>query len=119
MFNGKITKENNSNVTKMLYEVLHEMALSRADSIEHPVSLSLFLLEMGVDDPNVEDRLIKKSVEIFFSVEDPTELTTKDFQKEFQRISPLVSDSGSVRYILRWIGLYDFPKIYPVAINLV
>ena len=53
MFNGKITKENNSNVTKMLYEVVHEMALSRADSIEHPVSLSLFLLEMGVDDPNV------------------------------------------------------------------
>ena len=61
MFNGIVTKENNDNVTKMLYEAVHEMALSRGDSIEYPVSLSLFLLNMGVDDPSVEDKLIKKS----------------------------------------------------------
>ena len=119
MFNGIVTKENNDNVTKMLYEAVHEMALSRGDSIEYPVSLSLFLLNMGVDDPSVEDKLIKKSVEMIFSAKDPMELTTKDFQKEFKKISSLISDSGSIKYILRWIGLYDVPKVYPVAVNLV
>ncbi|MBP2058294.1 hypothetical protein J2Z60_001473 [Lactobacillus colini] len=119
MFNGNVTKENNLAVTKMLYEAVHEMALSRSDTIEHPVSLSLFLLEMGVDDVSIEDKLIKKAVEMVFSAEDPMELTTEDFQREFKKISLLIGDAGSVKYILRWIGMYDVPKIYPVAVNLV
>ncbi|GHV96849.1 hypothetical protein lacNasYZ03_01050 [Lactobacillus nasalidis] len=119
MFYGLITDENNANVTKMLFEAMHEMALSQGDAIEHPVSLSLFLLGMGVDDPTVEDKLVKKAVEMYFSSEDPMKLTTEDFQKEFAKISPLITDRGSIKYILRWIGLYNFPKIYPVAISII
>lgn len=85
MFNGSITKENNANVTKMLYEAVHEMALVQSNTIEHPMSLSLFLLDMGVDDASVEDKLIKKAVEMIFSAEDPMELTTEDFQREFKK----------------------------------
>lgn len=119
MFNGNVTKENNANVTQILFEAMHEIALSQVDAIDHPVSLSLFLLEMGVDDPSVEDKLIKKTVDMVFSGDDPMQLTTEDFQREFKKISPLINDSGSVNYILRWIGLYDVPKVYPVAMNLV
>lgn len=79
MFNGNVTKENNANVTQMLFETMHEMALAQGDAIDHPVSLSLFLLEMGVDDPTVEDKLIKKTVDLVFSADDPMQLTTEDF----------------------------------------
>lgn len=119
MFNGKITEENNLAVTKMLFESVHEMALAQSNTIEHPVSLSLHLLEMGVDDETIEDQLIKKAVDMVFSAKDPMELTTEDFQKEFEKNSPLIANASSVKYILRWIGMYAVPKIYPVAVNLV
>lgn len=32
----------------MLFEAMHEMALSQGNAIEHPVSLSLFLLEWAL-----------------------------------------------------------------------
>lgn len=118
MYNGMITEENHAAITKMLVEAMQEMALSRNDSIESPVSLSLFLLEMGVDDPTVEDKLVKKTVDMVFSAEDAMKLTTQDFQKEFAKISPLIADEGSVKYIVRWIGMYFVPKVYPVFFNL-
>lgn len=74
---------------------------------------------MGVDDSTVEDKLLKKSIEMYFSVEDPMKLTIADFQKKFAKVSPLITDRGSIKYILRWIGLYNFPKIYPVAISII
>ncbi len=49
-------------------------------------------------------------------------LTVQDFQKEFHKISNLITDdpdaTGAIQYIVLWIGMHLIPRVYPVAMNL-
>ena len=67
----------------MLRKSAFEIADFLKDNPENPVSLSLFLLRLGIRDASVEDKLIKKTAEIAFGADDPMELTVEDFQHEF------------------------------------
>lgn len=107
----------------MLHEAVSEIAILLQDSQENPVSLSLYLLDMGVKDSSVKDKLIKKVTEmVILSDKDPMELTAMDFQKEFHQITHLIPDDpdepAPTVYILKWIGLHLMPRVYPVAINI-
>lgn len=107
----------------MLHEAVSEMAILLQDTQENPVSLSLYLLDMGVKDSSVKDKLIRKVAEmVILSDEDPMKLTAMDFQKEFHQITPFIPDDpeepAPTVYILTWIGLHLMPKVYPVAMNI-
>lgn len=107
---------------KMLHESLSEIAILLQDSNENPVSLSLYLLDMGVTDSTVKDKLIRKTVEIIDSSDDPMKLTAEPFQKEFHKICDVLSDDpedvAETEYILTWIGKNLIPRVYPVAMNI-
>lgn len=75
--------------------------------------MEIFLLEEGITDFSVETKLLQKTTEIV--------IKTSDFQKEFHKISPLLTDDSAstyqVWYILKWVGL-RIPLVYPVAMNI-
>lgn len=106
----------------MLRKSAFEIADFLKDNPENPVSLSLFLLRLGIRDAGVEDKLIKKTVEIAFGADDPMELTVEDFQHEFHKIASQISDAPDETeqtiYIVTWIGQHLFPRVYPIAMNL-
>lgn len=114
--------DTNTEKIKMLHEAVHEMAMLLQDSNENPVSLSLYLLDLGITDSKVKDKLIKKTFELVHNAQDPMALTAHDFQKEFHKISNLITDdpdaTGATHYIVLWIGMHLIPRVYPVAMNL-
>lgn len=105
----------------MLRKSAFEIADFLKDNPENPVSLSLFLLRLGIRDASVEDKLIKKTAEIALGADDPMELTVEDFQHEFHKIASQISDAPyeaeQTIYIVTWIGQHLFPRVYPIAMN--
>lgn len=105
----------------MLRKSAFEIADFLKDNPENPVSLSLFLLRLGIRDASVEDKLIKKTAEIALGADDPMELTVEDFQHEFHKIASQISDAPDETeqtiYIVTWIGQHLFPRVYPIAMN--
>lgn len=116
-----ITDENRDDIIKMLFEAQQDIALKLNDSVDNPISLSLFLLEFGITDASVEGKLLHKTTQMILETEDPMKLTAVDFQKEFHKIAPQIQvdpeATGVVCYILKWIGL-RIPFVYPVAMNI-
>lgn len=112
-----ITDNNRDEIIKMLMEGLDDVLVALHDSSENPISLSLYLLGIGITDASVETKLIQKTSEIVMRAKDPMKLTTTDFQKEFHKISPTITSPATVLYIVKWIGL-KIPFIYPVAMNI-
>lgn len=105
----------------MLRKSAFEIADFLKDNPENPVSLSLFLLRLGIRDASVEDKLIKKTAEIALGADDPMELTVEDFQHEFHKTASQISDAPDEAeqtiYIVTWIGQHLFPRVYPIAMN--
>ncbi len=116
-----INDSNRDDIIQMLFEAQSEIAFKLNDSEDNPVSLSLFLLELGVTDSTVETKLLQMTTKMVLAAEDPMKLTVIDFQKEFHKISPQIKvdpeSPAVVRYILKWVGL-RIPFVYPVAMNI-
>ena len=106
---------------RLLRKAALEVSGFLKDDPESPVSLSLFLLRLGIRDAGVEDKLIKKTAEIASGADDPMELTVEDFQHEFHKIASQISDAPDETeqtiYIVTWIGQHLFPRVYPIAMN--
>lgn len=112
-----ITDDNRDEIIKMLMEGLDDILVALHDNSENPISLSLYLLGIGITDTTVETKLIQKTSEMIMHTKDPMKLTTTDFLKEFHKISPIITSPATVIYIVKWIGL-KIPFIYPVAMNI-
>lgn len=75
-------------VNQIIYRVViwaKEIIISSASLLkignENLISLSLYLLDMGVTDAAVKDKLIRKTVEIIASSDDSMKLSAKPFSK--------------------------------------
>lgn len=107
---------------RILFDALQEISIKLHDSNDNPVSLSLYLWNLGIDDPEAKDKLFRATIKLVLATADPMELTVSDFQTEFSEISAVFSkidnDTVWINYIVSWIGLNLFPAAYPVAQNL-
>ncbi|MBP2058140.1 hypothetical protein J2Z60_001317 [Lactobacillus colini] len=81
-----ITNDNRDEVIKMLMEGLDDVLVALNDSTDNPISLSLYLLGIGIADSSVETKLLQKASEIVLNAKDPMKLTVSDFKKEFHLI---------------------------------
>lgn len=105
-----------ANKVEMLAEALKEIdVFSLHDDIDNPVSLSMELYNLGIHDPEVKTKLIRKTVEIIDAAKDIKKLTLTDFVKEYKQINSFLDSKSEAAYILNWIGKYQVPDVYPIA----
>ncbi|MDF7627587.1 hypothetical protein PUF88_06670 [Lactobacillaceae bacterium L1_55_11] len=107
---------------QILFNSLSEIALKLNDDNRNPVSLSLFLWEMGFDDPDAKDKLFKAAMAVVLNSDNPLELRRQDFYREFAKVSDEFTDPDKdkilIQYILRWFGLNYTPILYTLADNM-
>ncbi|CAH1851661.1 hypothetical protein [Convivina praedatoris] len=120
-----INESSYKNITaneRILFDALQEVAIKLEDSNENPVSLSLYLWDYGIRDPEAKSKLIKATIEVILSAKDSMKLTLADFHSQFSKVIDGLSDVEEERqfiiYTVTWIGLNIFPSAYPVANNL-
>lgn len=107
----------------ILFNAIEEITNHLKDDQDNPVSLSLYLWKMGIQDPLAKDKIIQSTFKLIVESDNPLELTEQDFSKEYSQISDLFLESKTSKnmiiYILTWIGLNVSPIAYAISKNIV
>ncbi|GAO99304.1 hypothetical protein [Fructobacillus ficulneus] len=105
---------------KILLNSIEEIANHLKDDIDNPVSLSLYLWKMGIDDPQAKDKLVQSTLKLIINSDNPLTLTKQDFADEFKIISELfeTDNTNIIIYVLTWIGLNISPIAYAISQNI-
>ncbi|MDF7627588.1 hypothetical protein PUF88_06675 [Lactobacillaceae bacterium L1_55_11] len=108
---------------KILFNSVDETAIKLGDSKRNPISISLFLWKLGIDNPKAKDKIIHATLQIVMNADDKMSLTALDFARKFAQLYDVFTgtekDTDAVIYILTWMGLNGFIHVYAVSQNIV